>query len=142
MLQRHTADGIIIGWLGLHEYKLAEATSYHLVAGLGSGGGLLMMNKDAYAKLPPQAKAAIDKNSGYVASQQLGADLDKICATSEAQVRAIPGHTIAPLVAGDKERYDKDVVQAEVEAWVKKIPNGAAILAAYRAEAMRVRQGK
>jgi TRAP-type C4-dicarboxylate transport system substrate-binding protein len=142
MLQRHTADGIVIGWLGLHEYKLAEVANYHLVAGLGSGGGLLMMNKDVYAKLPPQAKAAIDKNSGYAASQQLGADLDKIYATSEAQVRAMRGHVIAPLAAGDKDRYAKDVVQAEVDAWVKRIPNGATILAAYRAEAMRVRQGR
>jgi TRAP-type C4-dicarboxylate transport system substrate-binding protein len=137
MLQRHTAEGIIIGWLGLHEYKLDETTNYHLMLGLGSGGGLLMMNKDAYAKLPAKAKAAIDKNSGYRASQELGADLDRIYATSEAEVRKLPRHTIAAIGAADKKTFDQEIAAALVDAWVAKTPNGATILKTYRDEAVR-----
>jgi TRAP-type transport system periplasmic protein len=142
MLLRHTAEAAVIGWLGVHEYKLDEVTNYHLAVGLGSGGGMMMMNKDVYAKLPPQAKAAIDKNSGYAASELLGISLDTIYATSEAEVRKLPGHTIATLAAADKDQYQKQVVDAETDAWVKNTPNGAAILAAYRNEAMKVRRGK
>ncbi|HLI23231.1 MAG TPA: hypothetical protein VKV32_19050, partial [Stellaceae bacterium] len=69
ILQHHGADGVIIGWLGLVGFKLDEVTDHHLVVGLGSGGGFILMNKDAYAKLPAKAKAAIDKNSGYNASR-------------------------------------------------------------------------
>jgi TRAP-type transport system periplasmic protein len=141
MLARHTADATVIGWLGVHEYKLDEVTNYHLDIGLGSGGGMLMMNKDVYAKLPPAAKAAIDKNSGYVASEQLGIALDNIYASSEAEVRKRPGHIIAPLAAADREQYEKQIVQAEIDAWTKNTPNGATILAAYRDEAMKVRRG-
>ena len=142
VLSRHTVEATVIGWLGVHEYKLDEVTNFHLAVGLGSGGGMLMMNKDAYARLPPAAKAAIDKNSGYAASEQLGIALDNIYASSEGQVRKLPGHTIMPLAAADKNQYEKQIVQAEVDAWTKNTPNGAAILAAYRAEAMKVRTAK
>jgi TRAP-type C4-dicarboxylate transport system substrate-binding protein len=142
MLSRHTAEATVIGWLGVHEYKLDEVTTYHLAAGLGSGGGMLMMNKDVYAKLPPIAKAAIDKNSGYAASELLGVSLDNIYASSEAEVRKRHGHVIAPLAGADKEQYEKQIVQAEIDNWTKNTPNGAAILAAYRGEAMKVRNGK
>lgn len=140
MLLRHTADGAVIGWLGVHEYKLDEVTNYHLSVGLGSGGGMMMMNKDVYAKLSPQAKAALDMNTGYAASEQLGISLDQIYTSSEAEVRKLPGHFIAPLAPADKDQYDKQVVEAEVDAWVKNTPNGAAILSAYRDEAIKVRR--
>jgi TRAP-type C4-dicarboxylate transport system substrate-binding protein len=142
MLSRHTAEATVIGWLGVHEYKLDEVTTYHLAVGLGSGGGMLMMNKDVYAKLPPAAKAAIDKNSGYAASELLGISLDNIYASSEAEVRKRHGHVIAPLAAADKEQYEKQIVQAEIDNWTKNTPNGVAILAAYRSEAVKVRAGK
>jgi TRAP-type C4-dicarboxylate transport system substrate-binding protein len=142
VLAHHTAEAAVIGWLGVHEYKLDEVTTYHLAVGLGSGGGMLMMNKDAYAKLPPAAKAAIDKNSGYVASELLGQSLDSIYASSQAEVRKQPGHTIMTLNAADKDQYEKQIVQTEVDAWTKVTPSGATILAAYRNEAMKVRNGK
>jgi len=142
ILQHHAADGIMIGWLGLVGFKLAEVTSHRLVVGLGSGGGFLLINTDTYARLPPKAKAAIDRNSGYAASRELGAALDRIYAGSEKAVRAMPGHTIGALAAADQERYRKEIAQKVVDDWVKRMPNGAAILAAYRAEALRVRHEK
>jgi TRAP-type C4-dicarboxylate transport system substrate-binding protein len=142
MLARHTADATVIGWLGVHEYKLDEVSNYHLAVGLGSGGGLLMMNKDVYGKLPAAAKAALDKNSGYAASQQLGIALDAVYASSQAEVRKLSGHTIATLAPADKDEYEKQVVDAEVAAWTKNTPNGAAILAAYRGEARKLRAAK
>ena len=142
MLQRHTADGVIIGWLGLIGFRLAEVTSHHLVVGLGSGGGFLMMNNDAYRNLPPRAKAAIDKNSGYAASRAMGAALDRIYAGSAAAVRAMQGHAIGTLAAADKARFEKEIVQPLIEDWTARIPNGPAILAAYRAEVAAVRNNK
>ncbi len=139
ILQRHAADGVIIGWLGLDGFKLQEVTNNHLVAGLGSGGGFLLMNKDAYAKLTGKAKAAIDRNSGYAASMEdFGAALDRIYAASQTEVRGQPGHTITTLDPADVQQYQSQIVQPLAAAWQKNIPNGAAIFAAYRAEAARV----
>ena len=142
ILQRHAADGVIIGWLGLIGFKLAEVTSHHLVAGLGSGGGFLLMNNDAYQKLPAKARQALDKNSGYGTSRLLGAALDRIYAGSANAVRAMPGHSINSLAAADRDHFQKEIVQPVVDEWLAKIPNGAAILAAYRREVSAVRSGK
>ncbi|HEY3918941.1 MAG TPA: TRAP transporter substrate-binding protein DctP [Stellaceae bacterium] len=140
ILQHHGADGVIIGWLGLVGFKLDEVTDHHLVAGLGSGGGFILMNKDAYAKLPPAAKAAIDKHSGYAASRDaFGAALDRIYANSEKVVRGLAGQTIATLAPADNAAYQKALVAPLNADWQKTVPNGAAIFAAYRAEAARVR---
>jgi len=141
ILQHRGADGVIIGWLGLVGFKLAEVTDHHLVVGLGSGGGFLMMNKDAYAKLPAKAKAALDKHSGYEASRDaFGAALDRIYANSQAVVRGQPTQAIATLSPDDLASYQKNLVEPLNAEWQKSVPNGTAIFAAYRAEAARLRQ--
>jgi len=52
--------GIIIGWLGLVGFKLAEVTDTHVLVGLGSGGAFVVMNKDAYDKLAAPQRAALE----------------------------------------------------------------------------------
>jgi len=141
ILQHRGADGVIIGWLGLVGFKLAEVTDHHLVAGLGSGGGFLMMNKDAYAKLPAKAKAALDKHSGYDASRDaFGAALDRIYANSQTIVRGQSNQVISALSSADEANYQKTLAEPLNADWQKSVPNGTAIFAAYRAEAARVRQ--
>jgi TRAP-type C4-dicarboxylate transport system substrate-binding protein len=141
-LQRRTAEAVIIGWLGVTGFKLTDVTNYHLELGLDSGGGAVVMNKDAYAKLPAKAKQAIDRNSGAAASMAVGAAFDRVYADAENGVRAMAGHTIVPATQVEKERYLRTVAQPLTEAWVKRTPNGAAILAAYRAEAARIVRGR
>jgi TRAP-type transport system periplasmic protein len=141
ILQHRGADGVIIGWLGLVGFKLAEVTDHHLVVGLGSGGGFLLMNKDAYAKLPAKAKAALDKHSGYGASRDaFGTALDRIYANSQAVVRGQPNQTITTVAGAELADYQKTLVDPLNADWQKSVPNGAAIFAAYRAEAARVKQ--
>ena len=140
ILQHRGADGVIIGWLGLVGFKLDEVTDHHLVVGLGSGGGFILMNKDAYAKLPPKAKAAIDEHSGYAPSRDaFGWALDNIYANSQQVVRGLAGQTIATLPPDDVVAYQKNLVEPLNAEWQASVPNGAAIFDAYRAEAARVR---
>jgi TRAP-type C4-dicarboxylate transport system substrate-binding protein len=139
ILQHRGADGVIIGWLGLVGFKLDEVTDHHLVVGLGSGGGFVLMNKDSYAKLPAKAKAAIDKQSGAETSRDaFGAALDRIYANSQKVVRALAGQTITTLPPDDVASYQKNLVEPLNADWQKSVPNGAAIFAAYRAEAARI----
>jgi TRAP-type C4-dicarboxylate transport system substrate-binding protein len=140
ILQHRGADGVIIGWLGLVGFKLDEVTDHHLVIGLGSGGGFILMNKDSYAKLPARGKAAIDKHSGAETSRDaFGAALDTIYANSQKLVRGLSGQTITSLPPDDVANYQKNLVEPLNADWQKSVPNGAAIFAAYRAEAARIR---
>ena len=142
MINRGGANGIIIGWLGLVGFKLAEVTNTHILVGLGSGGAYLVSNKEAYAKLPAKARAAIDKNSGLAGSKFAGDAVDRIYARSEGIVRGLSGHAIAPLPTPEFERYQRDIVSPLIEEWKKRIPNGDAIFAAYRSEVTRLRSEK
>ena len=141
-LQRKTADAVIVGWNGLMVFKLTEVTNNHLDLGLDSGGGHIVMNKGVYAGLPAVARAAIDKNAGAAASQMLGASWDKLYGDAEEAVRRMPGQTIVTPTPADRERFKRDVIDPMTEEWVKRTPNGAAILAAYRGEAARLKQAR
>jgi TRAP-type transport system periplasmic protein len=142
ILQRHTADAAVTGWNGLVVFKIAEVTSHHIDLGLDSGGGVVLMNKAAYAKLPAGGKQAIDKNTGFDASRSIGAAWDKLYAAAKEKVRNMPGHTIVTLSDAEKARFDKDIAAPIREEWVKETANGAAILAAYEAEVAKLRPAK
>src|SRR5262249_47030249 len=63
-LQRRLIAAPTMPWPGVQVFKLNEVAKYHLDLPFGLAPGYFIMNKDAYAKLPDKAKAAIDGNSG------------------------------------------------------------------------------
>jgi TRAP-type transport system periplasmic protein len=140
IMQHHTADAAVTGWNGLVTFKLGEVTSYHIDQGFDSGGGVVLMNKDVYAKLPAKAKAAIDTNSGYAASRMIGAAWDKLYAAAKEKIRSTPGHTIVELTPAEKTHFQKDIAAPIRAEWVKETKNGAAILAAFEAETAKLMQ--
>jgi TRAP-type C4-dicarboxylate transport system substrate-binding protein len=141
VVNRRVASAAVIGWTGVMAFKLFEVTNYHLNAPLGSGGGFLNMNKDAYAKLPEKARAALDKNSGYTESKNFGAALDRIYLSEENLVRQMPRQTIGVLPREEHARWAAFGAPITDE-WVKTTPNGPTILAAFREVAMKVRREK
>ena len=54
-------------------------------------------------------------------------------------MRGQPNQTISTLSPQDFADYQKTLVEPLNADWQKSVPNGAAIFAAYRAEAARVR---
>lgn len=130
---RGVIDGAAIQWTGMLPFKLNEVTNYHVKTRLGSSSGYMFLNKETYAKLPAKGRQAIDRNSGYKASQDYGAVLDSIADDAYALVSGQPGHTMARFEAKDEERMYKQV-EPVLDEWVKRTPNGAAILAAFKTE--------
>jgi TRAP-type C4-dicarboxylate transport system substrate-binding protein len=132
-LSRGVIDGAAIQWTGILPFKLQEVSSYHVKTRLGSSSGFTMMSKQAYDKLPAQARAAIDKHGGYKASRGFGHVLDEIADEAYALVSGQPGHTMATFAPADEARMYTQVEPVLAE-WVKRTPNGAAILAAFKVE--------
>ncbi len=132
-LSRGVIDGAAIQWTGVLPFKLQEVSSYHVKTRLGSSSGYIAMNKQTFAKLPEKAQKAIDHHSGYAASRDYGDVLDGIADDAYAQVSGEKGQTMARFDAKDEARmYDE--VKPVLDEWVTRTPNGAAILAAFRAE--------
>ena len=138
-LLRGVVDGAGIGWPGIVPFKLNEVTAYHVQTSLTGEGQFTFMMKSVYDKLPAKAKAALDRYAGmpyaieWAKSIQAQDDAG-IALTKSANQQIV---TLAP----DEEARWKARAQTIVDAWVKNTPDGAKVLAGYRAEVAKVRAG-
>ena len=133
VLNRRMANGAMMMWTGVLQFRLAEVTDFHLESWLGSSTGFVLMNKPAYARLPAKAKAAIDGTTGRALSARYGRELDGIAADQRKAVSAMPGHQVVALSAEERERWRKAVLPV-YDQWVARVPDGAKVLEAFRAE--------
>jgi TRAP-type C4-dicarboxylate transport system substrate-binding protein len=140
-LQRGLVDAVAQGWPSVPTFHLNEVTNFHLEVPLGNNIGYVFMNKESYAQLPPKGRAAIDKLSGAAYVQRLVAADDTMEATGRDATKGMAGQTIAFLAPEEEARW-KALVASVTEDWVKATPDGAKVLAAFRAEVEAVRAGK
>ncbi|HEY3917930.1 MAG TPA: TRAP transporter substrate-binding protein [Stellaceae bacterium] len=140
-LQRGLVEAVPQGWPSVPTFHLDEVTNFHLEVPLGFNTGYVAINNAAYAQLPPAGKAAIDQNSGMPFVQRLIAADDKMQAVGRDATKAMPGQTIAQLDPAEEARW-KEAVTPVTDEWVKATPDGAHVLAAFRAEVAAVRAGK
>lgn len=141
-LQRGVANAVIVSWPGAITFKLDEVAQHHLGAPFGLFPSFVFMNKDSYAALPADAKAAIDKTTGEPLSRAMGGAGDKATEDSIAKFAALPGHTTVPeLPAAEAARW-KQILAPITANWIKNTPDGAKVIAAHRAEMAKVRGGK
>jgi TRAP-type C4-dicarboxylate transport system substrate-binding protein len=140
-LQRGTVDAAGIGWPGILPFKLNEVVSYHLDAPVCAGGLFNIMNKDSYAKLPEKGRATIDRLGGLNFSQVMGRAVEAMNSDGLAYTRSLPNQTISTLSAAAEQEWRR-LVRPVTDEWVKSTPDGARILAAYRAEIQAIRTQK
>jgi TRAP-type C4-dicarboxylate transport system substrate-binding protein len=137
-LQRGLAQGAVIGWSAFFPFKLHEVTKYHLEAPFGNSASFFFMNKDVYAKLPEQAQRAFDRHSGEVFAKTLGRASDRMQADGRAGVEKMPGHVVTTVSDAEAERW-KHILSPMVDEWLRDVPDGARVLAAYREEIAKIR---
>lgn len=136
-LNRRVIDGAVIGWPATKSYRLPEVSNYHLEVPLGGEVTFIMMSKKSYDKLPAKGRAIIDRASGGPWATEIGKILDGDDEAERSAVEKTPGETVARLPAAEQARW-KTRVEPVTEDWVKRTPNGAAILAAYREEVAKL----
>jgi TRAP-type C4-dicarboxylate transport system substrate-binding protein len=140
-LQRGTAQAVISGWTAIAIYKMHEVVKFHLDLPLGTSIGYQFMNKASYAKLPEKAQKAIDKASGEVLSKAMGVTSDRTGNGTEQHIGHLPGQHLTAIPAAEIESW-KRVLAPVTEDWVKRTPDGAKVLAAFRAEVAKLRTEK
>ena len=62
--ERGTIDGFMLPWEAVAGFRADEVSQHHTEFGFYALAFVATMNKDAYARLPDDLKAAIDANSG------------------------------------------------------------------------------
>ena len=136
-LNRGTVRGAAISMGAVELFKLDEVTTHHLLAPLGNAPGFVIMNKTAFAELPANLQQLIDRFSGATLSDQMGAANDLAQRQAIDHMKAKSGQHVNELSATEFAVW-KARMEPIVQSWVKDTPDGAAVLAALRAELARL----
>jgi TRAP-type C4-dicarboxylate transport system substrate-binding protein len=137
-LQRGTIDGSAGAWSGVVTFKLFEVTNHHLEVALGNDAGYVVMNKEAYERLPQNARAGLDKLSGEALTRRLTQAVDNSNIFARDKVKSEPGQTVAQLAPDEEARWVAKVAPV-IDEWTKSVPDGAKVLAAFRREVRKLR---
>jgi TRAP-type C4-dicarboxylate transport system substrate-binding protein len=141
-IQRGTADGAAVAWTSFDPFHLAEVTSYHVDTRLGTSSAMMFMTKATWDSLSPQAQQVLDKHSGEAMSRAFGAWWDgERKAGKDNTIARGDKRTIVELTPEQTAAWQKKL-QPLNDNWVKNAPDGAKVLAAYRAELAKIEAGQ
>jgi len=140
-LQRGLVAGVNLSWAGVQVFKLHEVTHHHLELPFGAAAGYFIMNKDAYAKLPGKARAAIDKHSGEPLSKMTSLAGIEDDNKNLTRMKALPDQSFYRITREEEARWQK-LLAPITEEWIKATPDGAKILEAYKREVLIARSEK
>jgi TRAP-type C4-dicarboxylate transport system substrate-binding protein len=119
-LSRGTVEGVLFPYEAVDSFRLTELTKAHLEipGGLYTATFMIIINKDAFAKLSPANQAALMKASGEAGSALYGKAWD---AADEAgrQGAKKRGNTIQTLAPAELERW-KPMLKFVRDEWLKK----------------------
>lgn len=122
-ISKGVIDGAMAPWEILPTTKIDEVTKYHM-EGFSDQPGFtqtpmaILMNKQKYESLPPEAKAAIDKNSGLVLSELAGRVWDQGNDAARKKMTA-DGHKILVIKTEDYAAMKKAGTVVEAD-WIKQ----------------------
>lgn len=132
-MQRGTFEAGMTGWAAVAAFKLFEVTKGGFEGPFGHPTNFLLMNKDAFAKLTEDAKKVIETKSGPSLVARMGKAGEDETDHGREIVEKIPGYAIATVQAAEMAKFQKATAPL-VDQWVKETPDGAKVLAAYKAE--------
>ena len=134
-LSRGIADVAMMPFTGMQSFRIQEVAKFHLDVALGGDTAIVFMNKKSYDRLPPQAKAAIDKHSGLALSRLAGQATQAEWERARNNVKA----NVSTLSAGEEAKWKAALAPISAE-WAQSAPNGAKVLEAFRAEVAAMRK--
>jgi TRAP-type C4-dicarboxylate transport system substrate-binding protein len=137
-LSRNLASGAVFSWSGVEQIGLTDVVRGAVDLPFGRAGGWFFMNKEAFAKLPEKAQAAIDKFSGEEIIRPVAGAWDNLDSGVEARLAADPAKFQNRKLSKAEMDRIRQVLQPITDEWVATTPNGAKILAAFNEEVARL----
>ncbi|SEQ60256.1 TRAP transporter substrate-binding protein [Thalassovita taeanensis] len=109
-LQRGAIDGYMLPWESVDSFRLDELTGYHTIFGFYALAFVSTMNKAKYEALSPEAKAAVDANSGMKWAVTAGKGYDD--AGAETLARLETESTVIRLEDAERAHWDEAAQKA------------------------------
>ncbi|MCA1336795.1 TRAP transporter substrate-binding protein [Pseudooceanicola marinus] len=117
-LQRGAIDGYMLPWESVESFRLDELSGYHTEFGFYALAFVATMNKAKYEGLSPEAKAAIDANSGMEWAVTAGRGYD------EAGAKVLEGlrETSTVIELSEEERAKwAEAAQSASDAYIAEL---------------------
>lgn len=133
-LQRGTADGTILNFTALPGFKLTEVLTDHYVAPLGGVMGLVIMARDKWDSLTPEAQAALARHSGCDGARDFGKFIDGWEAEAIAEIEAMDGHTVTYATDEEVEVLVAKMAAGIEAGFAKAAPGGEVLIERFREE--------
>ncbi len=116
-LERGVLDGVVNPYDGMVIFKLNELLKYYTPANFYGMVFWVAMNKNKFESLPPEAKKAIEDNSGLSFSQIHGKSFDETYARMK-DICIKTGMKEVPMPASEMQKL-KDLTAPLKEKWVQ-----------------------
>jgi len=131
-LQHRTVDAVMTAWPALVAFKFNEVAPVHVDAQLGGGATMLIMAKEKWNQLPPAVQKLLDDNSGETLARLYGVENDAQQESGRKAAMDMKDQIMLEPTAADDQDFQRKLVPV-AEDWVKDNPDGAAVLAKFRA---------
>ncbi len=140
MLNRGTLDGAIQGATGMKTYKSLQLVKQHHAVPVGVIPFLLVMNKNTWAKLPEDVKAAMMKHGGEASARRAGEAYEQ--AGKDIRVENDNAGAIKVVEPTPAQAAAYEAKTEPVNAWwAEKTPKGKAVLDETQAILKAIRSG-
>jgi TRAP-type C4-dicarboxylate transport system substrate-binding protein len=103
-VQSGMADGAVIPFSGIYDFKLSDIIKYHTIANLYVMSMSLVMNQNVWNNLPPDIQKIFEENSGVKMSEMAGASYDN-CDLKGIEAAKKVGATIYTPPAEEKKKW-------------------------------------
>lgn len=131
-VQRHTVDGVVIGWGGVRAFKLEQVAPYHVDVTVGTSISMVFMAKKKFNALPAAAQKILLDTSGEALSRQYGLAVDNEANAIRETVMGEEGQKTVNVPAADMAKWQAKV-EPVVAEWAASRKNGKEVLDKYRA---------
>lgn len=131
-ISRGVIEGSINEWNAIRSFRIGEAVDHVLEVPMGTSPLMIVMNKDTFASLSPEAQAGIDSVSGAAFATSFGEAFD--AENAAARQDYIDGGKIT-VTEPDQATLDawETASQPAIDAWLTQSEGNAALLDAFRA---------
>lgn len=130
-VQRHTADGVVIGWGGVKAFKLEQVAPYHVDVSVGTSISMVFMAKKKFDALPAAVQKILLDTSGEALSRQYGIAVDTEANAIRDAVMAEDGQKTVTVPDAAMKQWEAKV-KPVVDDWAASRKNGKDVLDKYR----------
>jgi TRAP-type transport system periplasmic protein len=118
-LMHDVVDGAVAPWAIARAIRTIDVAKYHTENTLHGPTLAMVMNKQSYAKLPPDLQKVIDANSGQALAKHFGELWEKDDMPGRAKAKELH-HEIIVLSAAEQARWKK-ASQPVYDDWIKEM---------------------